>query len=152
MTAPARQIFIANEVLSSGTNGGLSTSGTQTRVLSNVVKNTIVGASLSSNQVTLPSGEYLVYATAIAYRADSHKAWLTNVTDTTDDLIGLAAYANQANFGSTAAVISGPLSVSGTKAFSITHDIANGATDGLGQASSSGKSEIFTQITIEKIG
>ena len=145
-------IFIASDTKSNGTGGGNSVSGTQTRTINTVTKNTIAGASLAGNQITLPAGEFLVYASATAYRCNAHQAWLTNVTDTTNDIIGGTEYANATNLVSNRTFINGPLSLSGEKVFSMTHFTQTVGVSGLGSAASSGQGEIYSKIEIEKIG
>jgi hypothetical protein len=68
---------------STGTNGGGSTAATvHTRTLNTVVINRISGASLASDQVTLPAGTYRVQASCpTASGAGSNRAQLYNVTD-----------------------------------------------------------------------
>ena len=73
----------------SGTSGGTATSGSfQTRTLNTVKTNEITGASLSSNQITLPSGTYFCDAVAPCYSINHHKSLLYNVTDATEVLFG----------------------------------------------------------------
>ena len=76
----------------SGTNGGATIVGTSIRDLNTVVFNGITGASLSSNQVTLPIGTYRIIAYAPA-RQNRNKTWLYNVTASSNQLIGLSLYA-----------------------------------------------------------
>lgn len=59
-TPPEQHIHVQDQK-TSGTNGASWTSGSfQTRVLNTVLKNEITGASLSSNRVTLPAGDYFI--------------------------------------------------------------------------------------------
>ena len=94
----------------------------------------------------------MVYASATAYRCNAHQAWLTNVTDTTNDIIGGTEYANATNLVSNRTFINGPLSLSGEKVFSMTHFTQTVGVSGLGSAASSGQGEIYSKIEIEKIG
>lgn len=62
-------------------DGGTFVAGAwQTRVLNTVTENTIVGASLNSNQVTLPAGSYHYSATMPASNIDGHIGVLYNIT------------------------------------------------------------------------
>ena len=79
-SAPAT--MIVRDQKANGTQGGDSVSGANTRVLNTVQKNNINGASLASNQVTLPAGDYEIDATAPAFNCSQSKAYLYNVTDT----------------------------------------------------------------------
>lgn len=73
----------------SGTGSGTFTSGVwQTRILNTAVTNEITGASLSSNQITLPAGKYIIEASAPAFKVNNHKTKLYNVTDASDVAFG----------------------------------------------------------------
>jgi hypothetical protein len=63
--------------------GGNSIAGVQTRTLNTVTTNTITGASLASNQVTLPAGTYRIDASAPALTVYAHRVLLKNVTNNT---------------------------------------------------------------------
>lgn len=57
-------LHVRNEQLA-GTNGGGVTAATwSTGVLNTIVTNTLTGASLSSNQITLPAGDYYTVLTS----------------------------------------------------------------------------------------
>ena len=68
-----------------GTNGGTFTSGAwRTRDLNTVLTNTITGASLSANQITLPAGKYYVEAKSVATEVERHKVRFVNDDETLD--------------------------------------------------------------------
>lgn len=75
------QIFYAYD-LKLAQDGGTFTGGGlwQTRTLNELVANTIPGASLVNNQITLPAGKYIVDASAPACNVDNHKTRLRDVT------------------------------------------------------------------------
>jgi len=74
----------------SGSHGGSSVATTwTTRTLNTVVSNEISGASLSSNQITLPAGKYYFEASAPAYKINGHRIKLYNATDASDISWGL---------------------------------------------------------------
>ena len=82
-----------------GTQGGAFTAGAwQTRDLNTVLTNTITGASLTANQITLPAGKYYVEASApCTGRANLeivHVTRLHNITDTDVLLEGCPARAH----------------------------------------------------------
>ena len=54
------QLLHVRDEKASGTDGGTSANGIVDRDLNTVKVNEITGASLSSNQITLPSGTYYV--------------------------------------------------------------------------------------------
>lgn len=75
-----RGYLLVRDEKAQGTAGGSSVSGVQTRTLNTVSANTISGASLASNQITLPAGTYRIRAVAGAI-VNLHRAYLYNVTD-----------------------------------------------------------------------
>ena len=119
---------------SSGTVGGTFTSGAwQTRTLNTVLTNEISGASLSSNQIILPSGTYYIFAYGNATAVGTHKTKLRNITDSSDTLIGRSSYANS-NFdaGDTGNLI-GRFTIAAQKTFEFQHRCENTvATHGFG--------------------
>jgi hypothetical protein len=68
----AHQIFHVRDEKAGNVDGGASVVGWQTRVLNTTVLNTITGASLASNQVTLPEGTYDIVAKAPAFAVDGN--------------------------------------------------------------------------------
>lgn len=71
------------------THGGTLTSGSwETRVLNTAVVNTISGASLASNKITLPAGKYEIDAYATFYGTYMSRAKIYNVTNSADILLG----------------------------------------------------------------
>jgi hypothetical protein len=77
---------------STNTQGGSATTGYQTRTLNTEVVNTISGCSLSSSQVTLPAGTYLVEGSCPAGRVNRHKCRLYNVTTGNAIAYGTSAF------------------------------------------------------------
>ena len=72
-----------------GTNGGTFTSGAwRTRDLNTVLTNTIPGASLSNNQITLPAGKYYVEASAPSYIVSLVQLQVYDITNTSILLLG----------------------------------------------------------------
>lgn len=75
--------MLVQHQVAQGTSGGSAAAGIQTRPLNTVVANTISGASLASNQITLPAGTYRVRGFAEAFHVNASKIALYNVTDAT---------------------------------------------------------------------
>lgn len=137
----------------SGTAGGSSVVGSQVRTLNTVVKNEINGASLTSNQVTLPAGVYNITARAQVFRGASHKIRLYNVTDGSVEVVGSSARSNQVEHGGSDSFIAGErVSISTPKAFRLDHYIGYAkSTDGLGIATNSGDAEHYAEVIITQI-
>jgi hypothetical protein len=137
---------------SSGTNGGTYTSGSfETRTLNTVMTNEISGASLSSNQITLPSGTYFIYARVSAFRVDRHKTKLRNVTDSSDTLIGSNAYTAEANVGNDSWII-GRFTIASSKAFAIENRCqSTRSDDGYGVGAGYSVVEVYTDVQIWKV-
>lgn len=146
-------ILIIQDQKSVGTNGGGSSSGANTRTLNTVVVNNISGASLASNQITLPAGNYRVTASAPCFKGDSHKAYLYNVTDSANAIIGSSESTWNGDNTQTRSFIDGYMVLAGTKVFQLRHQILTAvATNGLGVATNVSGSgvEVYSTITIEK--
>jgi hypothetical protein len=137
----------------SGTPGGSSTVGTQVRTLNTVVRNTISGASLSSNQITLPAGTYYVLASAPCHKSEVHKVFLYNATSGSVLLTGSSEYARVATEAQTRSFVGGFFTLSATSALELRHYVAvSASTIGLGVAVSlAGHNEVYSQVYIEKV-
>jgi hypothetical protein len=138
---------------SATTTGGTFTSGAfQTRTLNTSVTNEISGASLASNQITLPSGTYYIYATVPGYAVNNHKAKLRNITDSADTIIGTNARADTNYNGFTTSFVTGRFTIAATKTFEIQHRSSfTLATEGFGGASSFSVIEVYTDVQIWKV-
>ena len=143
-------IMHVREQQSTGTAGGTSAAaGMQTRTLNTVVRNTISGASLASNQVTLPVGTYRIYASAPAVNSGMHSLRLIDASDSSILAYGSAEYS--AVNAQTRSVITVELLFATSKTVYLQHyTAASRATDGLGVASSNG-SAVFSEMFIEKV-
>jgi hypothetical protein len=112
----------------SGTDGGSSSSGVNVRVLNTVVENTITGASLASNLITLPAGTYRIRASAPALLSGKTRAVLYNNTDSSVILLGTNENSDNALTGGVVSqsVISGKFILAAQKAVKINHFICTG--------------------------
>lgn len=149
----AQKILHVREEQPSGTHGGTATAGSYlTRVLNTVLTNTISGASLASNQITLPAGTYEIDASVPGFICGGFKAKLYNVTDGADLIIG--------NFGSASVpyqtgdfcTVRGRFTLAATKALDLRMRCnVTRATDGLGVALGYGDVEVYADVFIKKI-
>ena len=143
-----------------GTNGGTFTSGAwRTRDLNTVLTNTITGASLAANQITLPAGKYYVEASAPAYSYGdtiiSHQSRLYNTSTTSTLLIGTNERARGFTSGvdlSTRSHILGCFDISTESVVSVQHICgASLETWGFGIRGNF-TTEVYSDIRIWRIG
>lgn len=148
-----QSILWVREEQASGTAGGTFTSGAwRTRTLNTVKQNGISGASLASNQITLPAGTYTIEAILPTLNTNSSQGRLQNITDTSTSIIGQSGVTGitSGGFVFVRGIFTVPSST--TKAFEIQHQCTTTrATDGFGFPSSLG-TEVYTEVVIKKIG
>jgi hypothetical protein len=134
------------------TAGGTFTSGSfQTRTLNTVVTNEISGASLASNQITLPSGTYYIHASAPASFVEGHQCKLRNTTDSSDTIIGTQGYSISSG-GSQRVTVIGRFTIASSKVFEIQHRCNTTATpEGFGNNVNHGLIQIYTDAQIWKV-
>jgi hypothetical protein len=140
-----------------GTASGESiTATTWTQMgLNTSVVNTISGASLGSNQVTLPAGTYQYAATGTAYQTTGSASFmnirLRNATASTTIGVSEAQTVSRAVTNANAQVtLTGVFVLSGSTVLEIDRYVGVTATGGV--ASSNGEPEVYGRLTLEKIG
>lgn len=151
--ATAPDYYVRDEK-SNGTAGGGATAGSmQTRTLNTVSRNNLPGASLASNEFTLPAGSYWIVWSAPVYEVNAHVSRLYNVTDAA--VVDVA----QSNVGGAAvdamsfSVGASFVTITSAKAFRIEHRVeTTRATDGWGQSVGLHGPEIYTSVKIYKHG
>ena len=132
-----------------GTAGGTSVAGTQTRTLNTILVNDITGASLASNQFTLPAGEYWIECEAPAYTVGNHTIRLFNVT-TSSVVYGSSESA--ATIVTNRSFIRYRLSLSTSNTFYIQHYTAGAVTtNGLGVPIGGSNTEVYTDVRVYKL-
>lgn len=141
-------IAIFQDVKTNGTNGGASSSGVQTRDLNTVQFNTIAGASLSSNQITLPAGDFLIEATVPAYQVSRHQAKIVN---TTSNVEYLGSNASAGTGIQTVSVISVVVTTAANDVLEIQHYTQSASTTGLGLACTASTDEVYTQVKVTQL-
>ena len=147
----ASQLLHVRDEKASGVDGGTSVAGDNTRDLNTVVTNEITGASLSSNQITLPAGTYFIQASAPAFKPGNHKVILYNTTDTSNEVIGLSEYSGAGDSVQTTAMLCQRFTITATKVFELTHQIyAAKNTNGLG-ATFTPTINIYANVMIWKV-
>jgi hypothetical protein len=149
----ANQIAIFNETQASGTQGGASVATTFTkRTLNTTVTNSVTGASIASSVITLTAGTYRVSAISPYHQVSMVAIRLRNTTDGTTAIAGVNNYVGPSSTAGCYAQFDGVVTITATKNFEVQYYCVTAqATNGLGVALNSGSSEIYTQITIQRI-
>jgi hypothetical protein len=144
----------ARDEKTSGTSGGAIVASTWTaRTLNTVKKNSITGASVAGNQITLPAGTYRFRGRAPAFDANAHQAALYNVTDGGFAMVGSTSYSGPTTTPmSSDSDLAGEIILAAPKVFELRHWIANG-TNGtnIGQPANTGQVEVYSEIIFEKV-
>jgi hypothetical protein len=145
------QLFHVRDEKSTDTDGGSYTADTDnTRDLNTVLTNEITGASLSSNQITLPSGTYYIQASAPAFNVNRHRILLQNTTDSSLVLLGTSEFIAPGRDITTRAFLFGRFTISAQKVFEIRHYIKNTGGN-LGVDTIDGRNEVYTDVKIWKV-
>ena len=138
------------------TDAGTFTSGAwRTRALNTSKTNTITGASLASNQITLPAGTYEIEASAPAYKCVSHKARLQDTTGAATLIVGSSETSNTGSDGETQSnsVVRGRFTIAVESVLELQHRCSSTfATMGLGRAGNlDSLVEIYAEVIIRKV-
>ena len=123
--------------------------GQNTRELTTVKTNEITGASLSSNQITLPSGTYFAQAEANGYVNARHKISLYNTTDASYTLVGLSSNSHASYYTTSPSMLSGRFTISAQKVFELRHYIQSGSASGI--AVNASLVEVYANVRIWKV-
>lgn len=151
VAAPPMMILVDEKA--SGTAGGTCTAGSwMTRDINSVEHNSITGASLSSNQITLPAGKYLIRGAAPAHRTGLFKTRLYNVTDAATAIVGRSSFSyNSAGYDVGFSDFSGVVTITAAKAFRLEARCSiTQATSGMGLATSL-DTEVYSTLEITKL-
>lgn len=143
------QLLHVRDEKAAGTDGGTFTSGAwRTRTLNTSKTNEITGASIVSNQITLPAGTYWLYAWADGNSVGDHKLKFYNVTDASDTLIGT----NGRSGISSPSYVTGRFTIAAEKVFELRHQCqVTVNTTGFGEATDFGVVEVYAEVCIWKI-
>jgi hypothetical protein len=145
-------VLYVRDEKTAGTAGGASTATTwQTRILNAVKLNTISGASLATNQVTLPAGDYeIVIGRAPGYQVGRHRVRLRDITNTATLAVGGNEYVSMSGGTASGATVRARFTLAGSTVVELQHYTEAGvATQGLGVATSSGEVEVYAELWIE---
>jgi len=148
------QLLHVRDEKSASTDGGSATGGSvMTRDLNTVVTNEITGASLSSNQITLPSGTYYIEAYAPGYACNKHRLFLYNVTDSSYTIMGSTGYARTTNAHQTESKLMGRFTIAAQKVFDLRQYFGSTQSgSGMGVSEDQGRTEYYANALIWKVG
>ncbi len=155
-------LFVVREQHASGTTGGALTAGGWTTYAINTSQyNNISGASIASNQITLPAGTYKVsgYGGAsttfnTTTKSNNFKPRLRNITDTSTTLVG--AGGRPSGYSGTLSdemqmPMSGVFTIAAPKTFELQCYANAGGNANTGRPISSGEVEVYAELVFEKL-
>jgi hypothetical protein len=145
MRSAEAEVFHVRDQRSQGSAGGASIAGTQVRTLQTVVTNQLPGASLASNQPTVPAGTYDIYIIAPTNGAVIlTKLRLYSVTGSAYVAEGISTTGGNSG-ASTHCFLQCVLTLTAPTTFEVRHYTGTAiATSGLGIAVSQGV-EVYTE-------
>ena len=147
---PQKHTMIVVDEKASGAGGGNNVIGSNVRTLNTVRSNTITGAALAANQITLPAGTYRVEGSVPFFGGDRHRGFLYNVTDAVVAVLGTSE--NGGGAFTSRSFVRGMFSIAATKVFELRHHCENVATQGFGDPVADGRPEAYAEITIRREG
>lgn len=144
------QLLHVRDEKASGTQGGSFTTGAwRTRDLNTIKTNEITGASLSSNQITLPTGTYYIEASAPAYNVSRHQTALYNITDSSFEVIGTSEFTQDSKNVVTRSFVKGRFTISAQKTLELQHqNSSTHNTYGFGVSSTFSQVCVFADLQI----
>jgi hypothetical protein len=144
------QLLHVRDEKSSGTQGGATSAGDNTCPLNTIKTNEITGASLSSNQITLPAGTYYIDASVLGFFSNRIRGFLRNITDSSDTILGQAGYSVATSPASqNVSKICGRFTIASQKVFEVRLFCQTArATNGFGVSTNDGRTEIYTDVQI----
>lgn len=147
-----QEILHVQHTAAAGVDGGDLNLTWTTRPLNTTVSSLITGASVASNQVTLPAGTYWVEAFGEAYSCDNHRARLYDITNSADLLLGLSARAKVSYLDASYSSLRGRITLAGTTVIELQHICtAAKTTSGLGKNTNlDSKIEIYGEVVIRR--
>jgi hypothetical protein len=150
----ADNVFIARDEKAVSVSGGTFTSGAdRVRDINQVKRNTISGASLASNRITLPVGTYEILAFCPAYQVDGHQALLYNVTASTELIVGTSNYAQVGQSGMSHSIVTGAIALAAPSELELRHRCQTTAsTSGMGSSQGWRTPNVYSTFFARKIG
>lgn len=146
--------LIVRDLKAAATAGGTFTSGAaRTRDLNDVVRNVISGASLGSNQITLPTGTYYAESLATSWAVGRNQAWLYNVTASAILVPGTSEYSDiETGEATTHSVVCGVFTLGASSTIELRHQCESSKTgNGFGVEANFGNQNVYSLVKIWQI-
>jgi hypothetical protein len=146
----ASQLLHVRDEKSSGTDGGSTSAGDNTCVLNTIKTNEITGASLGSNQITLPAGTYYIDASVLGFFVNRFRGFFRNITDSSDTVLGQAGYSGGGS-GSDQSVskVCGRFTIASQKVFEMKLFCQSArVSNGFGVDTSDSRTNVYTDVQI----
>ena len=142
----------ATHTLATSNHGGTFTAGAwQIRSLTAISTN-ITGCSLATNQITLPTGTYMLHAFACCYKVGANGLRWWNDSDSTEDLLGQPTVTGTGVDVGVIATINGVFTIAAEKNFELQHyGASTGTTTGFGVDGNHGSSNTFVSVIIYEL-
>ncbi len=136
----------------SGTDAGSFTAGSYvTRTLNTNLYNSILGASLASSQITLPSGTYYISAKAPSFDTGNHRIRIYNTSASAVLLLGTNTHPGTGG-QQTSSFATGIFTLSSTSTIELQHRASTTkSATGLGQSCFFGDNEIYSDVEVWKL-
>ena len=146
-----RRMAIFRDEKSAGSHGGnLTNAAWNTRTLNTVVLNDL-GATLSSNRITLPAGVYFIDASVTNMSVADTRARIQNITAGTTLLVGLSVHNDTSEDVGIITPVRGIITLTVESQIELQNYISSGAntvTEGGSQVGASGIIEVYSEVVI----
>ena len=142
------QLLHVRDEKSQNTASQSISAGDNVRELNTVKTNEITGASLSSNQITLPAGTYYIQARQSLINTGLSQSKLKNATDSSDIFRGSSMNVGGSEDKPHDTWLFGRFTISASKAIEV---IAQAESSGNGGSKTNLGTEVFTDVQIWKV-
>jgi len=135
--------------------GGSSSGGVGfvTRELNVPRRNVLPGATLLSNEFTLPPGTFYIEWSAPAHDSGQHQTRIQNMTDTSTLEHGSSQRDLDTTSATTNSVGCAVFTITASKTFALQHSFQlSQATSGLGVAANRGTKEVYSMVRVWRVG
>jgi hypothetical protein len=155
-----KRLVVQGNTGNGASEGGITHNTWTTRKLNNSSTNgcfiDITNASLSSNQLTLPSGSYYVDISAPGHGVDSFAIRLQGITGTSVSINGTCEFSTSSGgavkFGQTRSIIKGKIVLATSTVLEVQmYCTTTNSSDGLGHEASIGINNIYTIFSAVKL-